>query len=164
MPMHMLPDDEFYRSLPKKRMAAGCLFFDAQGRILLVKPTYKPTWEIPGGVVELNESPMACCMREVQEEIGLARSIGDLLVVDYNHPEGQKTESLMFIFSGGVLSPQETDSIRLHSEELSEWRFFAPAALPEEMTPTLRERVLAAWRQAAGEGGVYLEDQLPPRQ
>ena len=78
------------KSLPKKRMGAGCLFFDEQGRVLLVRPTYKPVWEIPGGIVELNESPLQCCRREVQEEIGLARSIGDLLVVDYNRPAGAK--------------------------------------------------------------------------
>jgi ADP-ribose pyrophosphatase YjhB (NUDIX family) len=38
-------------------MAAGALLFDEDGRILLVEPTYKPYWEIPGGVVEADESP-----------------------------------------------------------------------------------------------------------
>jgi 8-oxo-dGTP diphosphatase len=161
--MQNLPDPIFYESLPKKRMAAGCLFFDQQGLVLLVKPTYKPNWEIPGGIVELNESPLQCCRREVQEEIGLTQAIGDLLVVDYNHPSGARTESLMFIFSGGVLAPGEIASIRLRSEELSEWKFFAPGALPPEITPTLRRRVLAACRQAAGAGGVYLEDQRHPQ-
>ena len=157
-------DQSFYESLPKKRMGAGCLFFDEQDRILLVRPTYKPTWEIPGGIVELNELPLHCCRREVLEEIGLERTIGELLVVDYNSPDGARTESLMFIFSGGVLSPGEIASIQLPSAELSEWRFFAPGALPPEMTPTLRERVLAAWRQISGGGGVYLEDQNLPGQ
>src|SRR5512139_1349190 len=98
---------DFYHSLPQKRMGAGCVFFDEQGRVLLVRPTYKPTWEIPGGVVEQNESPRDCCRREVREEIGLERQIGDLLVVDYNSPTEAKTESLMFIFNGGVLSSAE---------------------------------------------------------
>jgi len=31
------------------RVAAGVLFRDAQGRVLLVKPTYKDGWDIPGG-------------------------------------------------------------------------------------------------------------------
>ena len=58
-----------------------------------------------------------------------------------------------------MLSPGEIASIRLRSEELSEYQFFDRGALPPEMTPTLRARVLAAWRQASGAGGVYLEDQ-----
>ena len=160
--MQISPDPTFYESLPKKRMGAGCLFFDAQGRVLLVRPTYKPVWEIPGGITELNEFPLQCCRREVQEELGLLHSIGELLVVDYSGPAGAKTESLMFIFSGGVLTLEEIDSIRLRSEELSEYRFFEPGALPSEMTPTLRTRVLAAWRQTSGAGGVYLEDQRLP--
>ena len=69
MPRHMLPDDEFYQSLPKKRMAAGCLFFDAHGWILLVKPTYKPTWEIPGGVVVEPDGGMRHPFHDAEEMV-----------------------------------------------------------------------------------------------
>ncbi len=31
------------------RVTAGALIRDAEGRILLVKPTYKDGWNIPGG-------------------------------------------------------------------------------------------------------------------
>ncbi len=152
--------DQFYlESLPKKRMGAGCLFFDEQGRLLLVKPRYKPVWEIPGGVVEHNESPQQCCQREVKEEIGLAREIGPLLVVDYNSQTAAKTESLMFIFEGGFLSQMEIDSIQLQSDELIDYGFFTSETLPTEMTLSLRNRVLAAWQQVTREGAVYLEDQ-----
>jgi ADP-ribose pyrophosphatase YjhB (NUDIX family) len=40
------------------RMAAGALFFDAADRILMVEPTYKDYWDIPGGYVETGESPL----------------------------------------------------------------------------------------------------------
>nr|WP_158102996.1 NUDIX hydrolase [Lentzea kentuckyensis] len=33
-------------------MAAGVLFRDKSGRVLLLDPSYKPNWEIPGGAVE----------------------------------------------------------------------------------------------------------------
>ena len=33
-------------------VAAGALFRDAGGRIMLVKPHYKPQWDIPGGIVD----------------------------------------------------------------------------------------------------------------
>jgi ADP-ribose pyrophosphatase YjhB (NUDIX family) len=149
----------YMESLPKKRMGAGCLFFDEQGCVLLVRPTYKPNWEIPGGVVEYNESPKQCCQREVKEEIGLERRIGGLLVVDYNSPTAEKTESLMFIFDGGTLTSSEIESIQLRRDEISEFHFFTANTLPKEMTSTLRNRVLAAWQQATKGNGVYLENQ-----
>ncbi len=113
----------YTESLPKKRMGAGCLFFDEQENVMLVKPTYKPGWEVPGGV-EKNESPKQCCQREIREELGLERKIGKLLVVDYNDETEEKTESLMFIFDGGSLTSSEIKSIQLGQEELSEFRFF----------------------------------------
>ena len=39
-------------SFATPRVAAGALFFDDRGRVLLVHPTYKDTWDIPGGYVE----------------------------------------------------------------------------------------------------------------
>ncbi len=60
----------FQQTLPKKRISAGCLFFDEHNRLLVVNPTYKETWEIPGGVVEQNESPRDAVIREVSEELG----------------------------------------------------------------------------------------------
>jgi len=126
-------------NLPKKRMGSGCLLFDSSGRVLLVKPTYKPVWEIPGGVVELNESPKQCCQREIKEEIGLAVKIGDLLVVDYNSHEDIKTESLMFIFNGGILTEEEIENIHLKPDELSEYGFFRQDSLPSEITKTLKK-------------------------
>ena len=155
-----MPSEQSYmESLPKKRMGSGCLLFDEQGRLMLVKPTYKPDWEIPGGVVELNESPKECCKREVREELGLERIIGGLLVVDYNSPTDEKTESLMFIFNGGTLTLMEIESIQILRKELSEFRFFTDTTLPEEMTDSLRNRVLAACQQAINGNCIYLENQ-----
>jgi ADP-ribose pyrophosphatase YjhB (NUDIX family) len=39
----------------RKRVAADVLFRDPEGRILLVDPTYKPDWDVPGGMAEANE-------------------------------------------------------------------------------------------------------------
>lgn len=140
-------------------MGAGCLFFDVNNRVLLVKPTYKPSWEIPGGIVELNESPKQCCQREVFEEIGIRQEIGQLLVVDYNAETNTKTESLMFIFDGGTLSEADIASIRLQEGELKAYGFYDKSDLPEEMTNSLKNRVLVAWQQRIRQKCVYLENQ-----
>src|SRR5882724_3664785 len=78
-----LPPDEYVASLARKRMAAGALFLDEDGRVLLVDPIYRETWDLPGGAVEAEESPQAACRREVAEELGLDRQPGRVLAVDW---------------------------------------------------------------------------------
>ncbi len=114
--------NNFYKNLPKKRVAAGALFFNDKKELLLVKPTYKDYWSIPGGVSEAEESPKEACVREVKEELGFDCNIGKLLCVDYKEDK-IKGESLQFIFYGGTLNPEQTDKISLPPEEIREYRF-----------------------------------------
>jgi len=144
--------------LPKKRMGSGALFVDGKRRVLLVEPAYKPVWEIPGGVVEKDESPKACCQREVAEELGLKLEIGRLLLVDYNAPTDEKTESLMFLFDGGILSQAAIGGILLQDQELLSFRFFDIEQLPENLSPALRQRVVAAYQRRADGGDAYFEN------
>ena len=58
--------------LPRVPASAGALLHDGEGRILILKPTYKAGWTIPGGQIEEDgESPWEGCRREVVEETGL---------------------------------------------------------------------------------------------
>lgn len=127
----------FQEALPQKRMSAGCLFFDAQNRILLVNPTYKTQWEIPGGIVEKNESPLQACIREIQEELSLTVQLKRLLCIDYSPASDTRTESLSFIFEGSTLSTAQIADIKLAPKELSEYRF----CTPDQVTTLLNERV-----------------------
>ena len=153
---------EYQLSLPKKRVSAGCLFFDKSQRLLIVKPTYKEGWEIPGGAVNANESPLAACIREVAEELGLERRPLRLLSVDFTGETKQRTESLSFIFDGGVLSDEEIAAILLPEKELSEYRCLPPTDALTLLNRRLRRRVRRCL--AAREAGttLYLEEQQPP--
>ena len=71
------------REMPKKRVGAGVAIVHQNLRILLVEPTYKDTWEVPGGMVELDESPRQGARRECLEELGFDVEIGRLLVIDW---------------------------------------------------------------------------------
>lgn len=115
-------DAAYYASLHGKRMAAGVLITDDLDRVLLLQPSYKPTWEIPGGVVEAGESPRAAARREVREELGLDIGLGRLLVVDWIAEDPPKTEGLMLVYDGGVLDGADR-SIRLQRAELNAYGF-----------------------------------------
>ena len=59
---------------------------DSRGRVLVVEPTYKTSWELPGGSVEADESPRDACAREVEEELGLVLHPGRLLCFEWQGP------------------------------------------------------------------------------
>lgn len=148
----------FYRGLPAKRMGSAVLFVDEDGRVLLVRPTYKPSWEIPGGLVEEGESPHEAATREVAEEIGLDRPAGRFLCVDWVPPRDPKTDGLMFLFDGGVLDSNDVAAIVLPPEELSEYRFVDSTDL-EDFFPERIARRLVAGLAARDQGTTrYLVD------
>ena len=135
---------EFYRSLPTKRMASGVLFFDQEGQVLIVDPNYKESWEIPGGVVEKDESPLAAAVREVKEELGLWVAPESLkcVGVEYVPGDGDYTEGLMFVFSGGVLGPEARAKIKINEDELRSYRFVDPGQMATLLKPGVTARVL----------------------
>jgi 8-oxo-dGTP pyrophosphatase MutT (NUDIX family) len=130
-------DDPCDRS--RSYVAAGVLFFDNEGRVLLVQPTYKDYWDIPGGYVETGETPAQAAAREVREELDIEAPVGPLLVADWaRHPdEGDK---LLLVFNGGTLTPDQLDGIRLQADELASYAFRDPAEAVTLLIPRLGRR------------------------
>lgn len=110
------------------RLASGVLFLDEAGRIMLVRPTYKEFWDIPGGYVEPGESPRAACIREIHEELGLDVEVGPLLVVDWA-PYENEGDKILYVFAGGVLGVDDLRTVRLLDGEISEFRYLELAQL-----------------------------------
>ena len=152
---------DYTATLPRKRMGAGVLFRSPDGRILLVEPTYKDHWELPGGVVEGDESPLTAARREVAEELGLTVVPGRLLVVDWVPPRPDRTEGVMFLFDGGVLGDAAVAAIRLPADELRSWAWCDPAGAAERLLPMMARRAAAALGATAAPFTSYLEDGYP---
>jgi 8-oxo-dGTP diphosphatase len=134
------------------RMAAGVLFRDQRGRVLLVKPSYKAGWEIPGGYVEPGESPKQAASREVREELGIDPPIGRLLVVDWA-PHPDEGDKVLFIFDGGELGNGKISPAA--RDEIEAVKFWNDNDLADLLPPRLRDRVAMALD--VGEGDTYLE-------
>ncbi|RCG31956.1 NUDIX hydrolase [Sphaerisporangium album] len=154
------PDPSYIADLVRVRAAAGALIRDEVGRVLLVRPTYKPRWDIPGGMLEAGESPRAACVREVKEELGIVAQLGDMLCVDWVPPRPPWDGGLMFVFDGGVLTAGEAGGIRLQPSELDRFVFAGPEEAEVLLPPELARRVRASLRCLAG-GACYLEDGYP---
>jgi 8-oxo-dGTP diphosphatase len=139
--------------------AAGALFVDDGGRVLVVEPVYKPEWEIPGGRVEAGETPRAACVRELAEELSLDLEPGPLLVVDWAPREGR--DRVLFVFDGGTLTAEQLAAVTLPPDELASWAFVAPADLGSRLAPWLVRRVVAALDAKAAGTTRYLEYGVP---
>jgi ADP-ribose pyrophosphatase len=136
------------------------LFLDEAGRIMLVEPTYKEDWEIPGGNVESGETPVQACAREVREELGLDVVVGRLLVADWApHPE--RGDKVLFVFDGGMLTAAQLADITLQADELASYAFFDPTEAAEVLVPRLGCRVAAALEARCTGVTAYLEHGLP---
>jgi 8-oxo-dGTP diphosphatase len=146
--------DSWFASLPGVVISAAALITDPAGRVLLVKPNYRDYWSLPGGICELGESPHAGCEREVAEEIGLSRTPGPLLAIDWAQPFGADVRAIMaFVFDGGLL--EDDGSIVLQQEELDDYQFTELARVPDFMASAGARRVEAALTARVSGAPVY---------
>ncbi|GAA3067262.1 NUDIX domain-containing protein [Streptosporangium carneum] len=146
---------EWYATLPSVFASACVLLTDAEDRVLLVKPNYRPHWSIPGGVIETGETPHDCAVREISEELGLSVEVGELLVVHWSPPFEDRPRAMVnFLFDGGTVD--DPGLIRLQADELDDLAFLpwdeAITLLPANAAPRL-----SSARGARAEGHtVYL--------
>jgi ADP-ribose pyrophosphatase YjhB (NUDIX family) len=155
-------DDHFTSKLPTKRIAADCLFTDSADRVLILEPPYKPTWDLPGGVVERDESPRSAARRETREEIGLLVEPGALLAVDWIARSGDFTEVVALLFDGGVLAPAHIDQIVLQPDEAVQFRFVTLEEAARLLDPGQHARVAAGLGCRRTQQTIYLENGHAP--
>jgi 8-oxo-dGTP diphosphatase len=129
--------------MAQPRVAAGALFLDTAGRILLLRTTYKDFWDIPGGYVEPGESPYAACAREIGEELGITPPLGRLLVTDWAPADGEG-DKILYIFDGGRLDDDDLTRIAFEDGEIAEFRYVALTDLAELVPARLARRVHTA--------------------
>ncbi|NYH78748.1 8-oxo-dGTP pyrophosphatase MutT (NUDIX family) [Actinopolyspora biskrensis] len=141
------------------RVAAGALFVNGAGKVLLVRKTCDKRWDIPGGYVDTGESPARACVRELVEELGVDRRPFRVLAVDWA-PTEQDGDKLLWVFYCGELADDE-HRIRLDGGELDRWEWVDVEALDDYLIPRLVRRLKQAHTARAEGLTVYLEHGEP---
>jgi 8-oxo-dGTP diphosphatase len=142
--------------LPAVPVSAGALIFDPGGRLLILKPTYKSGWTIPGGVMEADgETPWDACRREVREECGIEVRSGRLACVDFRPGRHGRPGGIRFLFDCGPTDEAAMDAITVQPEEIAEYRLVPLPTALDLLRPPIRRRVRAGTRRRRC---VYLEN------
>ncbi|MFG6195397.1 NUDIX domain-containing protein [Nonomuraea sp. JJY05] len=155
MSKSFLEPAEWYATLPAFYASACVLLTDAEDRVLMVKPNYRPYWAIPGGIMEADEHPHECAVREVDEELGLRVAVTGLLVVDWVLPMGDRPQSMVnFVFDGGTVT--DPGQIVLQVSELDDFGFFPWDEAARLLPATTTARIPAARQARKDARTVYL--------
>ncbi|WP_410659552.1 NUDIX domain-containing protein [Amycolatopsis sp. lyj-112] len=125
------------RRQARKRVAVDVVIRDQAGRVLIVNPTYKEDWDLPGGMAEENEPPRKAAERELREELGLTITAGRLLTLDWVEPHGPWDDQLVFVFDAGILTPDAIATLRAVDEEISDFRFADPTDCARLLRPDI---------------------------
>ena len=128
--------------------SAVAVVFDPQGRVLLTRRADTGQWCLPSGGMEVGESIADTCVRETLEETGLDVAIeAPVGVYSRPHPyyvaKGKQVVAFTFLCrpTGGTLRV---------TEETTEFAWFDPAALPQDIVPTHPQRIADALAVRAG--------------
>lgn len=144
--------------LPRKRAISQMLVRSTDGRVLLCQLTYKRDFDLPGGVVEVTESPQLAVAREVKEELQLDVSAGRLLLTDWLPPWGGWDDAICLVFDGGVHDPALLDGVVPQEREIRSAGFYTVAEVREHCADFTARRIEAALRNVSDHPGpAYTE-------
>jgi len=138
--------------LPRKRAISQLLVRDREGRVLICQLTYKQDWDLPGGVVEVGESPRLAVGREIEEELALTIDPGGLVLTDWLPPWGGWDDAVCLVFDGGVHDPAILAGMVTQPREIRTAEFCTLEQVDERCADFTARRVRAAL--AAVESGV----------
>lgn len=145
--------------LPRKRAISQMLIRADDGdRVLLCQLTYKKDWDLPGGVVEVGESPMIAVGREVEEELGLRITPGPLVLTDWLPAWGGWDDAVCLVFDGGTHPDSLVEGIVRQKREIRSAKFCTIEEVHELCADFTARRIVSAMINVSGTPGpAYTE-------
>ncbi|MFD7593823.1 NUDIX domain-containing protein [Kitasatospora sp. NPDC059812] len=143
--------------------AAGVLFPDERGRVLVVRLPYdrKHPVAIPGGGWEPQDrSPRETALREVVEELGFTPRLGPLACVDWTL-DHFRPPIAAYLYWAQPITAEQAAAIRPDAAEVGGWAWLTPEQAGHALPPLLSRRVTACLRAPRSAGPLELEDSRP---
>lgn len=112
------------------------------GRVLLLK-NERDEWELPGGRIELDETPEECVAREITEETRWTVTTGPILDTWIYYID--RAEKHVFIVTYGCYPSHNADGEPLLSHEHKEIALFDEHQVPALTMPAGYKRSIATW-------------------
>lgn len=146
--------------LPRKRAIGQMLVRDDEDRVLMCRLTYKKDWDLPGGVVEVGESPRLATSRELAEELGVDIPAGGLLLTDWLPPWSGWDDAVCLVFDGGRQDASLVDRMVFEEREIRDAAFLTLDEIAERSADFTHRRVaatLATLLDPGATGSAYTE-------
>lgn len=125
-------------------LGAQGVVIDEEGRVLLVRHSYRPGWFFPGGGVEWGETLEEALARELAEEVGVTMTGPPALHGIYSNASNFPGDHIAVFL---VREWTRTENYRRHGE-IAETGMFDPGDVPVRTDPGTRERLAEIFGKA----------------
>jgi ADP-ribose pyrophosphatase YjhB (NUDIX family) len=127
----------FWRMRRGLTLGAQGAIIDGEGRVLLVRHSYRPGWWFPGGGVEWGETLQTALARELAEEVGVTLAAPARLHGVFSN-FGNFPGDHIAVF---VVRQWRREGEYRKRGEIAEARMFGARDLPESIDPGTRARI-----------------------
>ena len=144
-------------SRPTPIVAGDAAVIDAAGRVLLIRRADNGLWAMPGGALEVGETPAEGVVRETLEETGVHCQAVALVGVFDSRLCGTLSRHHLYQFVF-LCQPLDQESERpSHALEQLDARWFSEQALPADIDPGHKSRLPQAFRAWHGDGRAFFD-------
>jgi 8-oxo-dGTP pyrophosphatase MutT (NUDIX family) len=127
----------YFRFARGMTLGVRAVVLNEAGEVFLIRHTYTPGWQFPGGGVEVGETMAEALAKELHEEARISLTgPAQLFGVYFNRKISRRDHVAVYVVRAFTV-----DEAKKPDMEIAEARFFSLAALPQGLTGGTRRRL-----------------------